>query len=94
MYIKWHDEQKNKDSLVNMQEVGGLVYTNKVLSVNGSFESTRYPDEKQGQNRFDDIVDALNSGNVVVYDLTKPVKYWKPKVGRKPKTQSQAPDAK
>lgn len=29
--------------------------------------------------RFEDIVDALNSGDVTVYDVRKDVGYWKPK---------------
>ena len=29
--------------------------------------------------RFNDIVDALDSGNVNVYDVRKDVGYWKPK---------------
>ena len=94
MYIKWYDEQRKKDSLVNMKGINELSYYQSVLSVNGGYPSTRYEEEEEGKNRFADIVDALNSGNVIVYDMTQSVKYWKPKVGRKPKTQSQAPNAK
>ena len=94
MYIKWYDEQRNIDVLVNVDGVDTITYSKNILQVDRGYPSTRYDNEKEGQDRFDDIADALNSGNVIVYDLTKPVKYWKPKVGRKSKTQSQAPDAK
>ena len=45
--------------------------------------------------RFDDIVDALNSGDVKVYDVRKDVGYWKsksraPSTAKKPAAKSGA----
>ena len=81
MYIKFYDERRKQDLLVNLDQAEALSYKDSVLSVNKGTPSKRYDDEKEGKDRFDDIVDALNSDKVVVYDLTKEVGYWKTKPG-------------
>ena len=50
-------------------------------------------DQAELEKRFLDIVDALDSGDVRVYDTRKAVGYWKPKPARakKPAAAKKAP---
>ena len=45
------------------------------------------------EKRFLDIVEAMNAGDILVYDTRKPVGYWKPKPARakKPAAAKKAP---
>ena len=79
MFIKFFDERYNKYKLVSLGSTEVLSYVKNVLSINDGSPATRYDTEEEGKARFDDIVDAVNSKSVVVYDLTKKVGYWKPK---------------
>ena len=89
MYIKFYDERRNQDLLINLDQAEALSYKDYVLSINKGNPSKRYDNDKEGKDRFNDLVDALNSDKVVVYDLTKEVGYWKPKPGPKPKASPQ-----
>lgn len=83
MFINFYDDQRKLETLVNLNEAQVLTYKDRVLSVNKGNPSTRYEDTDEGiaagKVRYNDIVSALNSEKVIVYDMTKPVGYWKPK---------------
>ena len=84
MYVKYYDEARNKYTVMNMDESESVVYHQNELGINKSEIAIRYDDDQEGLDRMNDIVEALDSDNVVVYDLTKEVGYWKPKTHKKP----------
>lgn len=101
MYIRYYDSARHKHNLVCVE--GESINYNeerKELGVERSYSFGRYDDNEEGLARFNDLVDALNSGNVIVYDVTQKVGYWKPKhttrskPGPKPKTQNKEEGSK
>lgn len=73
---------KNSDRsfLGNLEQNGGInLQSGKVrFNIGGNYILHNVSDE-EANARFDDIVAALGSGKVGIYDASKAVGYWKPK---------------
>ena len=65
--------------LTSLSEKDLIVTGNTIVFYGENYTVERSDDVDALSARFDDIVDALNSGDVNVYDVRKDVGYWKPK---------------
>ena len=85
-------KNSNRSFLGNLEELGGITLENNLVSFNSSAISrvVNGGEPEEVQARFDDIVAALNSGKVIVYDVSKAVGYWKPKPSTHKKAEPKA----
>ena len=67
-----------KQALVNLEMADALVYNGSILTTNVvPTQAKRYKDNEEGLEQFNDIVEALLSEQVDVYDLEEKPGYWK-----------------
>ena len=90
MYILVRDP--GRSFLGELEALGGISLDSDRISFNNGATSYVMQDEPQEvlEARFNDIVAALNSGKVIVYDRSKPVGYWKPKPSTHKKAEPKA----
>ena len=74
--------------LVNLENTRHLVRRNDRLVADNATTILQSQETEPLKKRFADIVAALESGKVKVYDVDKDVGYWNPKPKPKPKPKS------
>lgn len=83
MFVNFYDDSREQETLVNLNEAQLLTYANNTLAINKGYPAIRFEFTEEGtaegKARYNDIVSALTSGKVIVYDLKNPVGYWKPR---------------
>ena len=75
MFVLFHDEPRDRLTLYEIRGEKAVAYYNSELHLNVDDAVKRYEEDEEGKERFDDIVDALDSTNVSVYRMTEPVGY-------------------
>ena len=81
-----------KRALVNLEAVDALVYNGTMLTTNVvPSQAKRYADNADGLAQFNDIVEAMLSEQVDVYDLEQDPGYWKKEEHPKPAPRKTTP---
>ena len=78
MFVNTQKGSKGGRSLVNLNVIGGFIMSPDDLQIlsSGVLIASAPTAEKLAE-RYDDICDALASGNVDIYDADKACGYWK-----------------
>ena len=90
MYIL--KNESNRSYLANLEQNGGINLQSGKIRFNngGNFYILHNVSDEELESRFNDIVAALASKKVDIYDADKPVGYWKPKPSTHTKAEAKA----
>ena len=86
MRVLFKDDTRKRLGLLNLECAEGLICKEGVISNMGAQPSLGYGTQEAAAERFDDIVAADISDTVDLYDMSKPVGYWKD-VGPEPEAK-------
>ena len=89
MFIKNQPTTDGDRALIPLNEAQALeLVTDRMRLKSGNILVYKNDDLEALNARFDDICDAVVSGNVEIYDVNEPVGYWKPKPARRKKQEA------